>query len=67
MAEQLRRCPFCWGAATIEDNGVSSRFRWFVACQGDCGASQPATKLKALAVTKWNTRMERKPAKRRIP
>lgn len=71
-AVELLFCPHCGGEARVIDFGISSRYRYCVACENTlCGCRTPGLHLRAIAIGIWNKRVSRKPAKRvaagRIP
>ena len=52
MSEELKRCPFCGGEATLCDYGKE----WFYIVCGDCGVVTDHVSAEEIAVRIWNTR-----------
>ena len=53
---ELKRCPFCGGKATIDNNGSTV---WWVECNNDCQI-QPGTPVfskPSKAIEAWNRRV----------
>lgn len=65
---ELLFCPCCGSTASIVNEGASAFFPYAVSCNNiTCGIRTPACRTPAIVASIWNRRVERKPAKRRIP
>ena len=52
---ELKKCPFCWGEAYIQDWSMMERSRYKVACN-QCDVETPIYETEHEAIEAWNRR-----------